>query len=92
MSEVSLPWNVTAHLILRVMESHLPEPHGAEMSWNEYTASVFLSLAHGEAASVRQNWVVVISATLEPCEQRHGQSDHSSMTRRKDNYSETRNK
>lgn len=33
MSEVSLPWPVMAHLILRVMESHLPEPHGTgEMS------------------------------------------------------------
>lgn len=34
MSEVSLPCSVMAHLILRLMESHLPEPHGmtGEMS------------------------------------------------------------
>lgn len=29
MSEMSLHWPVMAHLILRLMESHLLEPHGA---------------------------------------------------------------
>lgn len=54
-----------AHLILRLMESHLPESHGAD----EISRQPCLCLAHDEAASVTQNLVVVISTTLEPSEQ-----------------------
>lgn len=82
MSKVSLPWPVMAHLIPRLMESHLPEPHGA----GEMSRQPCLCLAHAEAASLTRNWVVVISTTLEPSEQGHGQSDRSSLTRWEDNY------
>lgn len=80
MSEVSLPWPIMAHSILRLMES---PPRATWSCWNEQTP---LTLAHGEAASATRNWVVVISTTLEPSEQGHGQSDLSSLTRWEENY------